>query len=135
MDKEIGRKITQVIKKFNDSFKKLSIWLIGIVISSWMIVGAVSLGVVIPALLVKTIVCSGWQKEAQAGIEKERPRSLADWQSRASGQGQSRNQAPMVRRSYIQSEANQPRFGLRDGLRETGNNVREVRRFLDVLEK
>ena len=134
MDKAIGMEVMQAIKKFNELFKTLSIRLMGIVIASWLIVGAVSLGVVLPALIVKTIVTSGWQKEAQAGVEMKKPANVPEWQSRGSVPGQMRNQVPMVSRSYVQPEAKQTRFGLRDGLRETGYNVREMRRFLDVLE-
>ncbi len=134
MDKAIGIEVMQAIKKFKDSIKPLSIRLVGIVISTWLIVGAVSLGVVMPALIVKAMVTSGWQREAHANVEKKKASDIPEWQSRNAVQGQMRVQTPFVRKNYVQSSANQNLYVLRNSLRETGNNVRELRRFVDVLD-
>lgn len=113
----IQKEVAGNIDKWIQMTQKLSIKLAGFVISCWLIIGSIGIGLVAPVYVAKALMDTRWISEAQASVT---PVVQTRWQ-----------QEP---RRYIRpSIVTMKRPVLSEGLHEVTANVNEVRRLSQGL--
>lgn len=118
MVEEIQKEVSENIDRLAQKTKRLSVKLISFVISCWLVIGSIAIGLVAPVYLVKSVVKTEWLKEASAAsvspkIEMRQAHPYGTpWNAR--------NYAPMAPRKVEPPS-------LKSGLRETGNTVSELK--------
>ena len=70
MIQQIEQSVYQHLDSFEQRIKRISVKLVSMILSCWMIVGSTALGVMLPAYLVTKVLSIKWPKQTEAGIEK-----------------------------------------------------------------
>jgi len=126
MVKEIQKEVADNIDRLIQKTRKLSVKLFSFVISCWLIIGTVGIGLVAPVYVVKSLMKIQWTGGVHASVSSEQKLVAA-------------NPRPMSRPGWYQIDdrylmrsklpGRNPTLG--EGLRDTTNTVSEFRRLVN----
>ena len=123
----------EVLDNFENSAKKilkLAIKLVSFVISCWLVIGMLAIGLIVPVEIVKFVTNTEWTKETKTvNIEKKNERAMGQHTPVIYSYPNVRNYESV---SVMKRE--QEQFDLKNGLRNTRNTVSELRGLANGLE-
>lgn len=118
MVQEIGKEVSGNIDRLTLKTQNLGIKLAGFIVTTWLLIGTLGIGIVAPVYVVKSLMKTEWVREAKAA-NVERSSERAPRISAA---------YPNVRYyGYAQVRRQDPQPTLKSGLRETRDTLSEVR--------
>lgn len=120
MVQEIEKEVSEQIERLAQKTKRLSVKLVSFVISCWLVIGSIALGLVAPMYAVKSAMKIEWVKEASAANVSPRIEMRQTPQIQYGTPWNARNYTRETPRK-VEPPA------LRSGLRETGNTLTELR--------
>ena len=127
MIQEIKKKVSENVENLSKETRKLSVKLVSFVISCWLMIGTVAIGLVVQVQVAKSVMKSEWVKEAKASEIAKPVRRTAPSGPMGNSYSNIRNygSTPVVRRS------SQPT--LKGDLQSTRDTVSELRGLANGL--
>ena len=126
MVKEIEKEILGHLDWLVLRFKSLAVKFIGFVVTCWLVIGAVWIGLVLPVFLVKVNLFHG--NEAKVVISRDVMRKQVNDYRVNTVPNRVRYQVPMVRKRSTNQAV------VKDEIRNVTNTVNELRRFNQGIE-
>ena len=123
MTNEIENQVSANIEKVEVKLRKLGIKLVSMMVSLWLIVGSIAMGLVFPAYLVRQAARFQWTKEAEAGTDR-----INQYQKepRVSVSESAYQQYRYPRTGY----SGQNQVNVQSGIRNFTNTLNEARYFV-----
>ena len=118
MINDIKKEVSENIEHLTTKTRKMAVKLVSFVISCWLVIGTLAIGLIVPVQVAKSVMRIEWVKEAKAA-NVERPARQTTTQSYPYSTVRNYGSAPAIRQ--------QPQPTLRSGLQQTGDAVNQLR--------